>query len=83
MHAVVAKGTSHVWHHAVADFAAVASCTKNTSAHLVWSFSRRYQEKWYFTPGDTGFKVFKTKFATIGVLVCWDQVRGLFVYPLI
>ncbi len=32
-----------------------------------------YYEKFYFTPGDQGYKVFKTKFATIGVLVCWDQ----------
>lgn len=32
------------------------------------------QEKFYFNPGDTGFKVFKTRFADIGVLICWDQV---------
>jgi N-carbamoylputrescine amidase len=32
-----------------------------------------YFEKFYFTPGDMGYKVFKTKFATIGVLICWDQ----------
>lgn len=32
-----------------------------------------FYEKFYFTPGDTGYKVFKTKFATIGVLICWDQ----------
>lgn len=32
-----------------------------------------YFEKFYFTPGDLGYKVFKTKFATIGVLICWDQ----------
>ena len=32
-----------------------------------------YFEKYYFTPGDLGFKVFDTKFARIGVLVCWDQ----------
>ncbi|KAL4419613.1 hypothetical protein ABPG77_001667 [Micractinium sp. CCAP 211/92] len=32
-----------------------------------------YQEKFYFNPGDTGFKVFKTRFADIGVLICWDQ----------
>jgi len=43
-----------------------------------------YHEKYYFTPGEiyqhdeakgppTGFRVFKTRFATIGVLICWDQ----------
>jgi N-carbamoylputrescine amidase len=32
-----------------------------------------FYEKFYFTPGDTGYQVFKTKFATIGVLICWDQ----------
>jgi N-carbamoylputrescine amidase len=30
-------------------------------------------EKFYFTPGDTGYKVFSTKFGKIGVLICWDQ----------
>ena len=32
-----------------------------------------YQEKFYFTPGDTGFKAFKTRFGTIGIGICWDQ----------
>ena len=32
-----------------------------------------YYEKFYFTPGDLGYKVFKTKYATIGTLICWDQ----------
>ena len=32
-----------------------------------------YYEKFYFTPGDLGYKVFKTRFANIGVLICWDQ----------
>lgn len=32
-----------------------------------------YQEKYYFRPGDTGFKAWKTKFGTIGVGICWDQ----------
>jgi N-carbamoylputrescine amidase len=32
-----------------------------------------FYEKFYFTPGDLGYKVFKTKFASIGVLICWDQ----------
>lgn len=32
-----------------------------------------YQEKSYFSPGDTGFKVWDTRFARIGVGICWDQ----------
>ncbi len=33
-----------------------------------------FNEKYYFTPGDTpGFQVWKTRYATIGVLICWDQ----------
>lgn len=32
-----------------------------------------YQEKFYFTPGDTGFRVFSTRYGTIGVGICWDQ----------
>lgn len=32
-----------------------------------------FYEKFYFTPGDLGYKVFKTRYAVIGVLICWDQ----------
>jgi N-carbamoylputrescine amidase len=32
-----------------------------------------FYEKFYFTPGDLGYKIFKTKFVTLGVLICWDQ----------
>jgi N-carbamoylputrescine amidase len=32
-----------------------------------------YQEKYYFRPGDTGFKAWKTRASTIGVGICWDQ----------
>lgn len=32
-----------------------------------------YYEKFYFTPGDTGFRAWDTKFGRIGVLICWDQ----------
>ena len=32
-----------------------------------------YQEKFYFTPGDTGFKVFDTAYGKVGVGICWDQ----------
>jgi N-carbamoylputrescine amidase len=32
-----------------------------------------YQEKFFFKPGNTGFRAFATRFATIGVAICWDQ----------
>ncbi len=32
-----------------------------------------YQEKFYFNPGDTGFRVWRTRYATIGSGICWDQ----------
>lgn len=32
-----------------------------------------YQEKYYFRPGDTGFKTWKTRYGAIGVGICWDQ----------
>lgn len=32
-----------------------------------------YYEKYYFTPGDLGYKVWDTKFGKLGVLICWDQ----------
>lgn len=32
-----------------------------------------YYEKYYFTPGDLGFRTFATRFGKVGVLVCWDQ----------
>jgi N-carbamoylputrescine amidase len=32
-----------------------------------------YYEKFYFAPGDLGFRAFKTRYADIGVLICWDQ----------
>jgi len=32
-----------------------------------------YYEKFYFTPGDTGFRAWPTRFGRIGVLICWDQ----------
>ncbi|MFM7845670.1 MAG: carbon-nitrogen hydrolase [Planctomycetota bacterium] len=33
----------------------------------------RYYEKFYFTPGDLGFRSFETRFAKIGICICWDQ----------
>jgi N-carbamoylputrescine amidase len=32
-----------------------------------------FYEKFYFTPGDTGFRAWRTRYGTIGVLICWDQ----------
>jgi N-carbamoylputrescine amidase len=32
-----------------------------------------YYEKFYFAPGDLGYRVFRTKYAQVGVLICWDQ----------
>jgi len=32
-----------------------------------------YQEKYYFTPGDTGFRVWRTRFGVLGAGICWDQ----------
>ncbi len=32
-----------------------------------------FYEKFYFTPGDTGFRAWQTRYAKIGVLICWDQ----------
>jgi N-carbamoylputrescine amidase len=32
-----------------------------------------FEEKFYFTPGDLGFRAWKTRYGTIGVLICWDQ----------
>ncbi|MGE4292311.1 MAG: N-carbamoylputrescine amidase [Desulfovibrio sp.] len=32
-----------------------------------------YQEKYYFNPGDTGFKVWKTRYGNVGAGICWDQ----------
>ena len=33
----------------------------------------QYYEKFYFTPGDLGFKSFKTNYGKLGTLICWDQ----------
>ena len=61
------------------------NCTYNTLAYvedgkLLGTYRKThipddhyYQEKFYFTPGNTGFKVFDTKFGKIGAGICWDQ----------
>jgi N-carbamoylputrescine amidase len=32
-----------------------------------------YQEKFFMTPGDTGFQVYDTRYGRVGVAICWDQ----------
>ena len=61
------------------------NCTYNTLAYvedgkLLGTYRKMhipddhyYQEKFYFTPGNTGFKVFDTKHGRIGAGICWDQ----------
>ena len=50
--------------------------TRATSARIArctFPDDPRYYEKFYFTPGDLGFKAFPTRVGKVGVLVCWDQ----------
>jgi len=53
---------------AVCQMSAMLCC-----AVLCCAVPHRYQEKFYFSPGDTGFKVWDTKFGRIGAAICWDQ----------
>lgn len=46
---------------------------KYRKTHIPDDLEHYYGESYYFSPGDMGYPVFKTKFGTIGVLVCWDQ----------
>ena len=62
-----------VFDHCISTF-----CTCNTIFSGIYRKSHipdgvGYQEKYYFNGGDTGFKVFKTRYANIGVGICWDQ----------
>ena len=54
---------------------AVLDCGKNLGIYRKTHIpdDHYYQEKFYFTPGNTGFKTFKTTFGVIGVGICWDQ----------
>ncbi len=66
------KRTSGIYHNTTAVLDADGSYLgKYRKMHIPDDPS--YYEKFYFTPGDIGYCVFKTKFATIGVLICWDQ----------
>lgn len=46
---------------------------KYRKVHIPDDPDNYYSEMYYFTPGDKGFKCFNTRFANVGVLVCWDQ----------
>jgi N-carbamoylputrescine amidase len=66
------KRTQGIYHNTVAVIDANGSYLgKYRKSHI--PDDPGYYEKFYFTPGDTGYKVFDTQFAKIGVLICWDQ----------
>jgi N-carbamoylputrescine amidase len=66
------KRAQGLYHNTTAVLDADGSCLgKYRKMHI--PDDPAYYEKFYFTPGDLGYKVFETKFATIGVLICWDQ----------
>ncbi len=47
--------------------------TLENTGNTIFLMIPGYYEKFYFTPGDDGYKVFDTKYARIGTLICWDQ----------
>jgi N-carbamoylputrescine amidase len=66
------KRTEGIYHNATAVIDADGSYLgKYRKMHI--PDDPAYYEKFYFTPGDLGYKVFRTKYATVGVLICWDQ----------
>lgn len=66
------KRTAGVYHNTTAVIDADGSYLgKYRKMHI--PDDPNFYEKFYFTPGDLGFRSFKTKYATIGVLICWDQ----------
>lgn len=66
------KRAEGLYHNTAAVIDADGSCLgKYRKMHI--PDDPGYYEKFYFTPGDLGYKVFKTRFATLGVLICWDQ----------
>ena len=58
-----------VWH----NLAHILQGNAQVHVHVKVFFLCTHQEKFYFNPGDTGFKVFDTRFGRIGVAICWDQ----------
>jgi len=66
------RRTAGVYHNTAVVFDADGSlCGLYRKMHI--PDDPLYFEKYYFTPGDTGFRTFETRFGRIGVLVCWDQ----------
>jgi N-carbamoylputrescine amidase len=66
------KRTKGVYHNTVAVIDADGKYLGKYRKHHIPD-DPGYYEKFYFTPGDNGYKVFDTKFARIGTLICWDQ----------
>jgi len=66
------KRTAGLYHNTVAVLDADGSYLGKYRKHHIPD-DPGYYEKFYFAPGDMGYKTFKTRFATIGTLICWDQ----------
>lgn len=66
------KRSAGLYHNTAAIIDADGTCLgKYRKMHI--PDDPAYYEKFYFTPGDLGFRAWKTRFARIGVCVCWDQ----------
>ena len=61
-----------VYYNSAAVFDADGACLGTYRKHHIPE-GPQYIEKFYFTPGDSGYKVFKSKYGTFGVLICWDE----------
>ncbi|MCK9424002.1 MAG: carbon-nitrogen hydrolase [Bacteroidales bacterium] len=66
------KRAQGVYHNAVAVIDADGEFLGKYRKHHIPDDPGFY-EKFYFTPGDAGYKVFETRYARIGTLICWDQ----------
>ena len=69
---VFEKRTSGVYHNSVVIIDADGQI-KGTYRKMHIPDDPGYYEKFYFTPGDMGYKSFKTHYGSIGTLICWDQ----------
>lgn len=66
------KRTGGVYHNTVAVIDADGKYLGRYRKHHIPD-DPGYYEKFYFTPGDSGYQVFETRYARIGTLICWDQ----------